>query len=73
MLAYLAKDEYPDLIPGVGYVIEKIYGDDQHMKLQGSKRRYDMKSFKITYKGRQITKHEAYKRYLIDRALKGEM
>ena len=72
MIAYLAKDEYPDLIPGVGYRIKKIYGDGQHMELEGSSRRYDMRSFKITYKGKRISKHAAYKRYIIDKELRGE-
>lgn len=71
MKAYLIKPEYPDLEPGRPYHIKRVY-DDKHITLVGSPRKYDIRSFKITYKGKQISYREAYKRYCINKALRGE-
>lgn len=71
MKAILVKPDYPDLEQGKPYHIKKIWWDG-HIMLVGSPRKYDINSFKITYKGKSISKTAAYKRYCMEKALRGE-
>jgi hypothetical protein len=74
MKAVKINSDYPDLEAGREYEVERIRHNynTYHMKLIGSPRKYDIKSFQITDKGEPITHTEAYRRDGIYRALRGE-
>ena len=71
MTAVVIGSDYPDLERGREYEIKRVW-NDYHMRLVGTPRLYDMKSFSITHKGKPISYAQAYKRYCIEKHLRGE-
>ena len=71
MKAILINSDYPDLERGREYEIERVYWSC-HIRLIGSPRIYDIRSFQITDKGESISYAEAYRRDCLYRALRGE-
>ena len=71
MKAIMINDVYTDLVPGYEYEVTKVYSISYgYINLQGSPRRYDINSFKITHNGRVLNNQEAYRQYMHESAIK---
>ena len=69
MQAIMIEDEYIDVAPGHWYEVEKVFERD-HIKLEGSPRKYLSKHFSLKHKGKKISHSEAYRLYRVQETIK---
>lgn len=64
MIAVMIKDEYPDLVLGFRYKVEKMItrsNGGYHLMVEGSPRRYMTGCFEIWHNGKKVSAKEAYR------------